>query len=306
VRPLISIGLPVFNGERYLKNAIESILGQSFKDFELIICDNASTDDTEDICRHYAAKDKRIRYMRNPQNKGSAFNFNKVFWEAKGKYFRWNCYDDYIHPDLLKICLEYMQNNPGAVLYYSRAIMIDQDSNVTELYTDKMDLRDDKASKRMRKYFQAYKGHHMCNPVFGIFETEFLKNTGVMGAYLSSDMVLLGETAMRGKIFEIPEYLFYYRVHPDSSMNAYNTMQRMAWFDPCKDGKLFFMRWRWLKEYFSALNKTDMSLMQKTLCSIEIFSWALRNSYKLSKEIARAIAWPVVRRKYIVHPVSQT
>jgi glycosyltransferase involved in cell wall biosynthesis len=84
--PKVSIGLPVYNGEAYIQNAIDSILFQSFTDFELIISDNASTDETEKICREYADKDLRVRYYRVEQNRGAAWNFNRVFKLSSGQY----------------------------------------------------------------------------------------------------------------------------------------------------------------------------------------------------------------------------
>ncbi|WP_081588053.1 glycosyltransferase family 2 protein [Gloeocapsa sp. PCC 7428] len=93
-RPRISIGMPVYNGEPYLKDAINSILNQTFEDFELIISDNGSTDRTEEICRTIASQDQRVRYYRNEQNLGAGWNFNRVVDLATGEYFRWACHDD--------------------------------------------------------------------------------------------------------------------------------------------------------------------------------------------------------------------
>ena len=100
-RPRVSIGLPVYNGENFLEFALDSILGQTFQDFELIISDNASTDATESICRRYAAKDSRIRYYRNPNNQGAAQNYNRVFALARGEYFKWAAHDDVCKPNYL-------------------------------------------------------------------------------------------------------------------------------------------------------------------------------------------------------------
>ncbi len=85
--PRVSIGLPVFNGERYLARAIDSVLGQDFRDFELIICDNASTDRTAEICAAYARRDARVRYVRNPRNLGAGPNYDRCFHLARGTYF---------------------------------------------------------------------------------------------------------------------------------------------------------------------------------------------------------------------------
>ena len=92
--PVVSLGMPVFNGERYLATAIESVLGQTFDDFELLLCDNASTDATGDICRSFAGADPRVRYIRNPENLGAHPNFNRAFELATGRFFKWASHDD--------------------------------------------------------------------------------------------------------------------------------------------------------------------------------------------------------------------
>ena len=86
--------MPVYNGEKYIREALDSLLEQTFTDFELVISDNASTDGTEGICREYAVKDARIRYVRQPENRGWQFNFKFVLDEARGEYFMWMAYDD--------------------------------------------------------------------------------------------------------------------------------------------------------------------------------------------------------------------
>ena len=92
--PKVSIGMPVYNGEKYIREALDSLLAQTFTDFELIISDNASTDGTEAICREYAARDPRIRYVRQSENRGPTANFHFVLDEAVGEYFMWAAYDD--------------------------------------------------------------------------------------------------------------------------------------------------------------------------------------------------------------------
>src|SRR5438132_13873019 len=93
-RSQVSIGMPVYNGERYLSGALDSLLSQTLADFDLIISDNASTDATESICRSYAAHDSRIRYFRNENNLGAAANFNRAFELCGGEFFRWAAHDD--------------------------------------------------------------------------------------------------------------------------------------------------------------------------------------------------------------------
>ena len=128
--PTVSIGMPVYNGEKYLRQAISSILNQTYPDFELIISDNASTDETRQICLQYAARDRRIRYQCNPQNIGAAKNFNLVFKLASGKYFKWMAHDDTVTSDFLSKCVDILEQNLQVVLCHTRVRIIDAEDRV--------------------------------------------------------------------------------------------------------------------------------------------------------------------------------
>jgi glycosyltransferase involved in cell wall biosynthesis len=110
--PEASIGMPVYNGEKTIRAALDSVLAQTFTDFELIISDNASTDGTTAICREYAARDRRIRYVRQRENRGPAANFRFVLDEAVGKYFMWAACDDIRSPDFLAVNFKFLSENP--------------------------------------------------------------------------------------------------------------------------------------------------------------------------------------------------
>ena len=109
-QPLVSIGLFVYNGERFIEDALHSILGQTFTDFELIISDNASTDQTGEIAHSYALRDKRIRYYRNEKNMGAGWNVRRVYELATGKYFKQAAVDDLLESDFLRQCVEILGN----------------------------------------------------------------------------------------------------------------------------------------------------------------------------------------------------
>jgi glycosyltransferase involved in cell wall biosynthesis len=97
--PRLSIGLPVYDGENYLAESLDALLGQSYEDFELIISDNASTDGTADIRRRYQKQDLRIRHIRQPRNFGLAPNHNFVFEQARGELFKRAPHNDlHAHP----------------------------------------------------------------------------------------------------------------------------------------------------------------------------------------------------------------
>src|SRR5262245_20686564 len=116
VVPRVSIGLPVYNGGRYLRSALESILRQDFCDFELIISDNGSTDASGDTCSANSAKATRIRYHRNEATIGASGNFARVFELARGEYFKWAAHDDVCRPQFLSRCIETFSGAPDAVV----------------------------------------------------------------------------------------------------------------------------------------------------------------------------------------------
>src|SRR5687767_8665908 len=120
--PTVSIAIPVYNGENYLRLSIESILAQDYSDFELIITDNASTDGTEAICRDYANRDPRVRYARNERNIGASGNYNKGFELARGKYFRWQAHDDECHRSMTRKCVDFLESaSPEVTMVYPLA-----------------------------------------------------------------------------------------------------------------------------------------------------------------------------------------
>src|ERR1700758_936309 len=142
--PLVSVGLFVYNGERYIEETLDSILSQTFTDFELIISDNASTDRTGEIALSYAKRDDRIRYYRSEKNMGAGWNVRRVYELATGKYFKWAAVDDILEPDFLRQCVEILERDPGCVLVYAATKEIDENgafikNYVTPMRTDSTD-----------------------------------------------------------------------------------------------------------------------------------------------------------------------
>lgn len=229
-QPVISVGMPVYNGERYLAQAIETVLDQSQRDFELVISDNASTDRTESICRQYAAKDARIRYIRNSSNIGAARNYNQLFHQSVGKYFRWLNADDLCSPLSHEKCLAVMESNPDVAMCYGKTDIIDADGNLIEHYDDKLDLRQESVADRFIRYLQVV---GLTNAIYGLMRRSALENTALMGdgTFPAADINLMAEIALQGKFMEIPETLFYRRMHERASSwdRANQSVQQQFW-----------------------------------------------------------------------------
>ena len=113
-KPLVSIGMPVYNEEMHIQLALDSLLGQDYPNIELIISDNASTDETANICERYSKQDSRVRYCRNNANVGIVSNFGRVLHLARGKYFVWAAADDYWMPTFVSAMVEALEQNPNS------------------------------------------------------------------------------------------------------------------------------------------------------------------------------------------------
>jgi glycosyltransferase involved in cell wall biosynthesis len=228
-RPAISVGMPVYNGEPYLEAAIQSVLGQTFDDFELIVCDNASTDRTAEIVRDFAATDARIRYARNERNLGAAGNYNRAFALARAPYFRWMNADDVIEPQLHESCLQALEAHPQAVLAYGRTRMIDADGRPGPIYDDNLDLRDPRASVRFREFFERV---GLTNVIYGLMRRDALARTSLMGngRLPAADTRMMAELVLLGTFIELESVLFYRRMHEQASSWDRGDSERQATF----------------------------------------------------------------------------
>jgi glycosyltransferase involved in cell wall biosynthesis len=245
--PRISIGLPVYNGQHYLRDAIDSILGQSYQDFELIICDNASTDETEAICTQYAAREPRIRYYRHARNIGATANFNRTFEHARGIYFKWAAHDDLLEPTYLEKCVALLEQTPDAVLCQSLVRIIDERGEPLEEY-DHTAFGSDSESASTR--FAARLRPHDCQEVFGVIRSDVLRDTSLIGYHLGGDRTLLIDLALLGRFVLVPEFLFLNREHPRRFKRQHRyPSSELAWYTPekAKRGKL--SGWRMLRNW---------------------------------------------------------
>jgi len=217
-RPLVSIGLPVFNGENYLAKAIDSVLGQTLRDFELIICDNASTDRTQAIYEDYARRDARVRYFRNERNLGAGPNYDLAFHRSRGTFFKWLAHDDAVAPTYLEEAVACLERNPDAVLCYTGITEIGPTEEALRVYTNNLPGID--APRASVRFAGMILHRHQCEPFFGLFRREALVGSDLHGMYSGSDRVLLAEIVLRGRCVTVPEPLFRHREHHDRYTRA--------------------------------------------------------------------------------------
>jgi len=277
--PRVSIGLPVYNGERFVGEAIGSLLAQSFEDFEILVADNASTDRTLDICRDLAARDARVRVHTSERNLGAAPNFNRAFDLARGEYFKWAAHDDLCEPDYLRSCVEALDDDPSVVLCHSDVHWIDDDSRFLQAYDPQLpDTGSPRPSARFRDLVLS---EHFCFDVFGLIRREVLARTPRIASFSGSDRTLLAELGLRGRFHRIPRPLFLSRDHARRSIRSMHPWERAAWFDPALAGRIQLPHWRLLGEYAAAIARVPLPPRERWASRAVLPRWMARNRRRL-------------------------
>jgi glycosyltransferase involved in cell wall biosynthesis len=292
--PKVTIGLPVFNGEKYLAQAIDSVLGQTFEDFELVISDNASTDRTGEICRSYAERDPRISYYRQATNLGAAPNFNFTFEKARGEYFKWAANDDLIAPEFLERCVRALDANPAAVLCSTLTTVIDDSGAPIGSYNGNAAYTSEELTVRFRELVKM----HSCYEVFGLIRSSALRKTRlILGAY-HGDGVLLAHLGLLGPYIMLCEPFFFSRQHTDQSFNLSGSRYRYAaWFDARNADRLIMPYWRIVAEYVRIMIVTPMSPGSRVSCTGSIVGFAWKKRRLLKWDVIGMFRW--VRDQFV-------
>jgi glycosyltransferase involved in cell wall biosynthesis len=261
--PKVSIGVPVYNAQHYLEGCLACYLDQDFRDVEIIISDNGSTDGTRAICERIAAADPRVRYHRHEMNHGASWNYNFTLGVAKAPYFKWAAYDDLVSKDFIGACVAALDAHPEDILSFGTTVIIDAEGKETERYAEPMRIASPKPSERLREYFKKVR---LTNAIYGVIRTEVLRATGGLGYFANSDVVLLAELALRGTFRELPQTHFYRRIHEKAYASNKTWSQKAVWFDPRNAGKLVLPTWQHLAAYLASLRRTPMPALEKLRC----------------------------------------
>lgn len=300
ILPKVSIGLPVYNGELFLEQAINSILQQTFTDFELIICDNASTDRTGDICRNYQSKDPRVRYYRNAANIGGANNANLTFLMSRGQYFRWAAHDDICLPQLLEKCVEVLDNDPSVVLSYGQTININDRG---EIIGESLGQLGNSAFPHERLLEISSRAHN-CEVIYGLYRSNLLRSTCLHKNYTDADRTLLCEMALHGKFCQIKEPLFRKRYHSENQYYDWRT--RMAWFDERFKGKIVFPNWIQIYNLFAIINRTPLAVKERLLCYANVVPIFFRNFKELFRDLKFMIKMAIHSERWRIKHYDET
>jgi glycosyltransferase involved in cell wall biosynthesis len=246
--PKITVGIPVNNGESHITTAIESILAQTTDDWELVVCDNASTDGTQDIVEGFAARDARVRYLRNPTNLGAAANYNRCLEEARGRYFKWMAHDDWLSANYLEACAAVLDTEPDAVLAFGKPKeMLDEDTPYAKSTFVHPDWGD---AGPVERFGLAMRLERTCHAIFGLYRREALERTTRHRPYYTSDRNLVAETALLGRFVPVIEATFYNRRHAGQSMaRSTNRLYLNSWIDGSNNKKYSTMHFSRLAHF---------------------------------------------------------
>jgi glycosyltransferase involved in cell wall biosynthesis len=257
----VSIGMPVYNCEKFLHKSVGSLLAQTYGDIELVITDNQSTDATEEICREFAAKDKRVRYYRNERNFGGPGNFRRVFSLCTGEYHKWSTADDYWDPTVVEKCVAVLEREPEVVAAYPKTTLIKETGEFIEHYEDNFDLHEDAPSARFIRILDAVS---LCHVHLGVIRREVMKRTALIGDELSSDFRFLAELSLYGKFSVVPEYLFFRRFHETSSSWERTDMDHQrAYYDPERREGFAMHTWRRYVHLLYAVTRAPIAQGEK-------------------------------------------
>ena len=272
--PRLSIGLPVYNGEDYLAESLEALLGQTYEDFELIISDNASTDGTADICRRYARQDSRICYFRQSRNLGASPNHNFVIKQARGELFKLASDDDLYGRDLLKRCIDMLDECPHYVLAHSWTALIDASGAVTNMVKYPVATDAPRAPDRFRSMlFDGW-----TDDDGGVIRTSVLRRVAPFGSYHFAERVFLNELGLHGPFYQVPDWLYFRRQHPQQAgMNTRNMRDRCAALDPSRANRLRHPAVRlygeYLLGYVGAIRRAPLSPADRKECYRHLARW---------------------------------
>jgi glycosyltransferase involved in cell wall biosynthesis len=276
VIPRLSVGLPVYNSAAYVAESVEALLGQTFDDFELIISDNASTDDTGDICRRYAKEDSRIRYFRQPKNRGLAPNHNFCVTQARGALFKWAAGDDLYARNLLEKCVAALDENPSLVLAHSWTAMIDGDGNVFQANSYPLATSTARAPDRFRSLLNGSGG----DDDGGVVRKEVLLRTAMKESYHHADRTIIAELALYGPFYQVPEWLYFRREHPGRAERAHPGVRaRCANMDPRRANRWLNPAPRLFAEYIWAyirmIKRAPLTPAERRECFRHLAEWAM-------------------------------
>src|SRR5882757_5469960 len=275
--PKLSIGIPVFNEQQFLPELLDSLLSQTFRDFEILICDNASSDQTPEICREYERRDFRVHYLRNSGNPRATANFNRVFELSKAPLFKWAAHDDLYYDGYLAACVSFLEANPDTVLAHTGTAFINERGEPLHYEQETDSFIDRKTGRRcwadvpsigdtpvaVNRFWQVLTRARWGTHMFGVVRREILQQTTLLPNFEGSDRAMLAELALLGRFKCANERLFLKRFHVNVSW-ALDHKELKNFLST--DGKRYSRRLRQIKAFFGAPTGKPFDVVSKSVC----------------------------------------
>jgi glycosyltransferase involved in cell wall biosynthesis len=318
----VTIGMPVWNGEKFLREAIESILAQTYGDFELVISDNASTDCTEEICQAYVKRDARTRYVRQERNIGATLNHKEVFLRSSGKYFKFAAHDDVLAPEFIEECVRVLDDDETLVLCSPATVLINEDGSpvryspkengMVDSYGNIWPVVPEKNLMLMStdpadRFAAVLLNMVMSVEIFGLIRRSALERSGLQPSCGSGDRVLLAELGLLGRYHLLDRSLFYRRCHPGQFTASSSGRFREMWASG-KQRSVFSGQLKLLMEYMRVgLTAGELTPAQRGRCMIALWRRAVTRGSLLQRMF---VALPPPRSNEIggtsmeTHPTS--
>lgn len=279
----VTIGMPAYNSSATIELAIESLLAQTFRDFELVVSDNASADRTCDIVENYAAKDSRVRLVRQKTNIGANFNYAFVAKQARGEYFKWASSNDWCAPTMLERCVAQLDQQPEATLAHTYTRLFSQTIDDATDYVNSLSLIEPEPSSRFVRLVQTMRLNNAMN---GVMRVAALRQAGDVRPHFGGDNVFMGRLALLGKFLEVPEYLFYRQMN-EATATALRSLEEFTKHHyPTRTVRELFQNWKLQAEWIRAPLEVSIPWNERR----RVLAYACRMAFWSRQRLWRDIA----------------
>lgn len=284
-KPLVSIGMPLYNEQAHLAEAIEALLAQDYENLELVICDNASTDETQTISLMWAARDQRIKYYRNEVNVGASKNFSCAFELTQGKYFMWAAGHDLWAPEFISSCMDVLLLDADVSLCYPLLQWVSVEGERRSVEDIQADLR---GMGDVRRYLRTI-WRLPQNAIYGLIRRSALEKTRPVRQTLGPDQVLLVELSLLGTFAQVREPLFWRRINRPGETKVQADARRSVdlWEDGKRKKDRRMLYWQFVGEIFGGINHVTSGWQKAKMMLVALPLTPLRYHRVLLKDLFR-------------------
>ena len=286
--PRVTIGMPVYNGALTIAQSIDSLLAQCFDDFELVISDNASTDDSVRIIESYCLRDARVRLIRQSCNVGANGNFSAVVDAARGEYFKWSTCSDLCSPDFLAHCVTLLDTHPDVVLAAPATRLFEANPDDAIPYAGDIEVMGDSPAERFQRLIETIKLNNAMN---GLIRSAALRvRHPVIDHYMQADIVMMSCLALQGKLALVPEAVLLRRMDPRTATILMTKEDDIRHHYPAPDLRSLLPAWRLFLGWQKAVHQTPVAAADKRQAYRYIAKMCFWERGRLLRDIPDGIA----------------